>query len=60
MPSYIPTTAGTMNYASAVFVGGTLISGIWYFVWGRKNYKGPPAKEEEVTRRRSSMIVVDS
>lgn len=56
MPSYLPTSGGTMNYASAVFIGGTLVSTIWYIVWGRKNYQGPPAKEEEVTRRRSSMI----
>lgn len=57
MPSFIPTAANTMNYASAVFVGGTAVSALWYFVWGRKNYNGPPAKEEEVMRRRSSMIV---
>lgn len=57
MPSYLPTSPGTMNYGSAVFLGGTLISLIYYWAWGRKNYHGPPAKEEEVTRRRSSMIV---
>lgn len=59
MPSYLPVPASGMNYASAVFVGGTLISAIWYFAWGRKNYKGPPAKEDEIARRRSSMIVVE-
>jgi hypothetical protein len=42
-----------MNYASVVFVGGTLISTIWYFVWGRKNYQGPPTQDDEVLRRRS-------
>jgi hypothetical protein len=45
-----------MNYASVVFIGGTLVSGIWYMVWGRKNYQGPPAKAEEVERRRSSIV----
>lgn len=59
MPSYLPVPASGMNYASVVFVGGTLISAIWYFAWGRKNYQGPPAKEEAVIRRRSSMIVVE-
>ena len=44
-----------MNYASAVFVGGTLVSAIWYLVWGRKNYQGPPAAKEEVARRRSTL-----
>lgn len=57
MPSYIPVAGNTMNYASAVFVGGTLVSAIWYFVWGRKHYQGPPAAKEEVERRRSSIII---
>lgn len=57
MPSYIPVPASGMNYASAVFVGGVLVSGLWYIVWGKKNYQGPPAAKEEVERRRSSMIV---
>lgn len=56
MPSYIPTTPGTMNYASAVFVGGVIISGLWYLAWGKSNYQGPPAREEDVIRRRSSMV----
>jgi len=56
MPAALPTTTETMNYASVVFVGGVSISGLWYVVWGRKNYQGPPAKEEDVARRRSSVI----
>lgn len=55
-PVFNPTSADTMNYGSVVFVGGTAIASIWYFVWGRKNYQGPPAKAEEVERRRSSLI----
>ncbi|KAK5095083.1 hypothetical protein LTR24_003300 [Lithohypha guttulata] len=51
--------ADTMNYASAVFAGGTIVSALWYFAWGRHNYQGPPAKQEEVERRRSSMIVTE-
>jgi hypothetical protein len=46
-----------MNYASVVFVGGTTISGLWYFVWGRKNYEGPPAQADDVQRRRSSIVL---
>ncbi|KIV94588.1 hypothetical protein PV10_02341 [Exophiala mesophila] len=56
MPAYLPTTADTMNYASVVFVGGVTVSAAWYFIWGRANYQGPPAKEEDVARRRSSII----
>ena len=45
-----------MNYASAVFVGGVIISALWYLAWGKSNYQGPPAREEDVIRRRSSMV----
>jgi amino acid transporter len=55
-PFFNPTTPDTMNYASAVFVGGVLICGIWYLAWGKKHYQGPPAQAEEVERRRSSIV----
>ena len=57
MPSAIPVTASTMNYASVVFAGFVAISFTWYLVWGKKNYHGPPAAKEEVQRRRSSIHV---
>ncbi len=56
MPAYLPTTATTMNYASVVFVAGVAVSAMWYLVWGRKNYKGPPVSEEEVIAHRVSII----
>ena len=34
-------SAETMNYASVVFVAFALISVVWYFVWGRRNFSGP-------------------
>lgn len=46
MPSYIPVTAASVNYAPAVFVAAMAISGIWYWVWGRKNYSGPPTQDD--------------
>jgi amino acid permease (GABA permease) len=46
MPTTIPTTPETMNYASVVFVFAILVSGIWYWVWGHKNYAGPPTHED--------------
>ncbi|KAF9889624.1 hypothetical protein FE257_007132 [Aspergillus nanangensis] len=42
MPSFSTVTLETMNYASVVFVGVVAISGLWYWVWGHKNYVGPP------------------
>ncbi len=44
MPAYLPVTAATVNYAGVVFVGFVAISAAWYFVWGRKNYRGPPTE----------------
>ncbi|EXJ55211.1 hypothetical protein A1O7_08137 [Cladophialophora yegresii CBS 114405] len=56
MPSYLPTTADTMNYASVVFIGGVTVSAIWYFVWGRHSYRGPPVGVEEANVRRDSLV----
>ncbi|KAK5989654.1 Choline transport protein [Cladobotryum mycophilum] len=46
MPTIIPVTAKTVNYAPVVFVAATLISGLWYWFWGHKNYAGPPVHED--------------
>ncbi|EHA54521.1 hypothetical protein MCOR27_008820 [Pyricularia oryzae] len=46
MPSYLPVTPETVNYAPVVFVAATIVSGVWYIVWGRENYAGPPVQEE--------------
>ncbi|KAI3528304.1 amino acid permease [Colletotrichum paranaense] len=46
MPTFVPVTPTTINYAPAVFVAACLISGGWYFAWGKKNYAGPPTNEE--------------
>lgn len=42
MPVAIPVTAPGMNYASVVFAGFTVVSAAWYFIRGRKAFKGPP------------------
>ncbi|ETI21205.1 hypothetical protein G647_07549 [Cladophialophora carrionii CBS 160.54] len=45
MPSALPVTVVTMNYASVVFVGFMCISAVWYVVHARKVYKGPPESD---------------
>lgn len=40
--------AETMNYASVVFAGFAAISMLWYFVWGRKHFSGPPILKTEL------------
>ncbi|AEO70998.1 uncharacterized protein THITE_2122911 [Thermothielavioides terrestris NRRL 8126] len=44
MPAYIPVTAASVNYAPVVFVGFVVIALVWYAVWGRKHYRGPPTE----------------
>lgn len=43
MPSYLPVTAETINYAFAVFAGFLIIAITWYSIWGHKGFKGPLA-----------------
>jgi amino acid permease (GABA permease) len=42
MPTAIPVTPVSMNYASVVFMGFASISVIWYIIRGRKAFTGPP------------------
>jgi len=42
MPAVIPVTRVSMNYASVVFVGFAVLSGVWYLISGKRNYHGPP------------------
>ena len=37
----IPVTPETMNYASVVFAGFSVIAAVWYVVNARKHYTGP-------------------
>ncbi|KAL4997432.1 amino acid/polyamine transporter I [Aspergillus recurvatus] len=55
-PSYMSVTLETMNYACVVFVGIIVISAAWYWVWGYKNYAGPPtdAIDPEIERSAGS------
>lgn len=45
MPTMVPVTLESMNYASVVFVGFVAISAFWYLIWGYRNYAGPPSTE---------------
>ncbi len=48
--------ASTMNYASAVFSGFGAISIIWYFVWGRRHFTGPPILKTELAGHRVGVV----
>lgn len=45
MPSTLPVTTTSINYAPVVFVAATLISAGWYWIRGSKQYRGPAFQE---------------
>lgn len=46
MPTELPVTPSSMNYASVLLVGFAAISMLWYFIRGRKDFTGPPIADE--------------
>ncbi|KAK3389330.1 amino acid/polyamine transporter I [Podospora didyma] len=51
MPTVLPVTEVTMNYAIVVFAGFMALSGLWYAVYAHKVYKGPPESDGLVAER---------
>ncbi|KAK2739757.1 hypothetical protein FQN57_006454 [Myotisia sp. PD_48] len=45
MPTALPVTATSMTYASVVFVGFLALSAVWYLIYARTSYKGPPSSD---------------
>lgn len=45
MPTALPVTEVSMNYASVVFVGFLALAGVYYGIHGRKVYQGPPESD---------------
>ncbi|KAH9003628.1 APC amino acid permease [Lactarius hatsudake] len=43
LPTYLPVTKNTMNYASVITGSIALLAMIWYFIDGRRHYHGPHA-----------------
>jgi amino acid transporter len=47
MPTAIPVTPSSMNYASVLFVFFLGVALLWYLVWGRRNFEGPAVLRAE-------------
>lgn len=57
-PPVTPVTASTMNYSVVVTGGVIIFSIVWYYIRGRKEYKGPRIDQEvEQVMRRESVVV---
>ncbi|OCF62237.1 hypothetical protein L486_01905 [Kwoniella mangroviensis CBS 10435] len=48
MPVGLPVAAESMNYAAVVLFGFITITTIWYLVYARKVYRGPPQVASQV------------
>lgn len=59
-PPATPVSASTMNYSVVVTGGVMILSGIWYFVRGRREYKGPLVDKDVVpiVRRAGSVVPI--
>lgn len=56
-PPDTPVSAATMNYSVVVTGGVLILSTIWYFVRGKREYKGPLIDEEVAQIMRAGSVV---
>jgi choline transport protein len=57
-PPATPVTASTMNYSVVVTGGIMLLSGLWYVIRGRREYKGPLVEEDAIRAIRAAIPTV--
>ncbi|KAI0830261.1 APC amino acid permease [Trametes gibbosa] len=48
LPTVLPVTGETMNYAAPITGGVILLSLVWYAVGGRRHYKGPASNRTDL------------
>lgn len=56
-PPVTPVTASTMNYSVVVTGGVIIFSIVWYYIRGRKEYKGPRIDDEVARVMRAGSVV---
>ncbi|EME44150.1 hypothetical protein DOTSEDRAFT_71837 [Dothistroma septosporum NZE10] len=56
-PPATPVSASTMNYSVVVTGGVMILSAIWYFVGGKKQYKGPLIDDEVASIMRAGSVI---
>ncbi|KAI0651168.1 APC amino acid permease [Trametes meyenii] len=50
LPTYLPVTGETMNYAAPITGGVILLSLVWYVVGGHRHYKGPQSNRTDLDK----------
>ncbi|KXT07565.1 hypothetical protein AC578_10197 [Pseudocercospora eumusae] len=56
-PPSTPVSASTMNYSVVVTGGVMILSAVWYYIGGRKQYKGPLIDDEVAAILRAGSVV---
>ena len=59
-PYYLPATPDTMNYASLLWGGFTILVTAWWFFRARKGYVGPPMVDGGVVTEVETVRKVDA
>jgi choline transport protein len=59
-PPETPVTANTMNYSVVVTGGVMILSVVWYYIRGKKDYNGPIVDEDvaPIARRAGSIVAL--
>ncbi|KAI0659621.1 APC amino acid permease [Cubamyces menziesii] len=50
LPTYLPVTGETMNYAAPITGGVILLSLVWYAIGGHRHYKGPQSNRTDLDK----------
>ncbi|KAI0327342.1 APC amino acid permease [Cubamyces sp. BRFM 1775] len=50
LPTYLPVTGETMNYAAPITGGVILLSLVWYVIGGHRHYKGPQSNRTDLDK----------
>ncbi|KAI0742861.1 APC amino acid permease [Daedaleopsis nitida] len=56
LPTVLPVTAETMNYAAPITGGVILLSLVWYAVGGRKHYTGPQSNRTDLDTAKDVLV----
>lgn len=58
-PPATPVSPSTMNYSIVVTGGVMLLSGLWYVIRGRREYKGPLVEADAMETLRAAIPVIE-
>ncbi|KAI8990399.1 APC amino acid permease [Trametes punicea] len=60
LPTNLPVTGQTMNYAAPITGGVILLSLVWYVIGGHRHYKGPQSNRTDLDKAASASAADDA